>query len=82
MGTIRRLGGRSITEAHGCDEIDCQRQLRRRSRLGNLRIKLPKAARRVNRDLGKVEKDCRKAAPKEEQIGKFANQTNGRERVK
>jgi hypothetical protein len=28
----------------------------------------------VNRDLGKVEIDCRKAAPKEEQIGKSANQ--------
>ena len=24
----------------------------------------------MNRDLGKVEKDCRKAAPKEKQVGK------------
>ena len=37
--------------------------------------RLPKAARRVNRDLGKVEKDCRQAAPKEKQIGQSANQT-------
>ncbi|NDG71265.1 MAG: hypothetical protein EBY32_08165 [Proteobacteria bacterium] len=36
---------------------------------GNLRGRLPKVARRVNRDLGKVEKDCRKAAPKEKQVG-------------
>ena len=35
----------------------------------------------ANRDLGKVEIDCRKAAPKEEQIGKSANQMSGSERV-
>jgi hypothetical protein len=37
--------------------------------------RLPKAARKVNRDLGKVEKDCHQAAPKEKQIRQFANQT-------
>ena len=37
--------------------------------------RLPQAACRVNRDLGKVEKDCRQAAPKEKQIGQSANQT-------
>jgi hypothetical protein len=36
-------------------------------RRGKLRGRLLKAARRVNRDLGEVKKDCRKAAPKEEQ---------------
>jgi hypothetical protein len=35
--------------------------------IGKLRGRLLKAARRVNRDLGEVKKDCRKAAPKEEQ---------------
>ena len=29
----------------------------------------------MNRDLGKVEKDCRQAAPKEKQIGQSTNQT-------
>ncbi len=42
--------------------------------------RLPKAARRVNRDLGKVEKDCREAAPKEEQVGKTC-ESNERERA-
>jgi ABC-type Mn2+/Zn2+ transport system ATPase subunit len=37
--------------------------------------RLPQVAYRVNRDLGKVEKDCRQAAPKEKQIGQSANQT-------
>jgi hypothetical protein len=36
-------------------------------RLGGRSVDCRKAARRVNRDLGKVEKDCRQAAPKEEQ---------------
>ena len=37
--------------------------------------RLPQVAHRVNRDLGKVKKDCRQAAPKEKQIRQSANQT-------
>ena len=44
-------------------------------RVGTSESTLPQAACRVNRDLGKVEKDCRQAAPKEKQIGQSANQT-------
>ena len=48
---------------------------------GNERVNIAaKAARRVNRDLGKVEKDCREAAPKEEQVGKTC-ESNERERA-
>jgi len=47
---------------------------------GQPRGRLLRAARRVNRDLGKVEKDCRKAAPKEEQVAKTC-ESNERERT-
>jgi len=49
-------------------------------RLGGRTGDCRKAARRVNRDLGKVEKDCRKAAPKVEQVGKTC-ESDERERT-
>jgi hypothetical protein len=54
---------------------DCRKAAQRVRRVGTSESTLPQAARRVNRDLGKVEKDCRQAAPKEKQIGQSANQT-------
>ena len=43
--------------------------------------RLPKAARRVNRDLGKVEKDCRQAAPKRSRLGNLRIRRRGKARI-
>ena len=44
-------------------------------------VRLPQAARRVNRDLGKVEKDCRQAAPKRSRLGNLRIRRRGKARI-
>ena len=60
---------------------DCRKAARRVRRVGTSESTLPLAARRVNRDLGKVEKDCRQAAPKRSRLGNLRIRRRGKARI-